>query len=159
MGGILGEGWLLRLVLDRFLEACECRGFGGPVSVGFGGCGLVSVIWRLGVVSEAAWLRTWSVGEGFHALHWNMLSWFVFCPTVLRGFLFGREVRVVSGGVILWMKRSDVGRGIGGWVCGLVTTRCLAFFGGLCVRARRWRVVLELGMGKGVRSFAGCCCM
>ena len=73
------------------------------MSVGFGGRGLVSVIWGLGVVSETVWLRTWSVGEGFHALYWNMLSWFVFCSTVLRGFLSGREVRVVSGGVILWM--------------------------------------------------------
>jgi hypothetical protein len=45
-------------------------------------------------------------------------------------------VRVVSGGVMLWMERSGVGRVIGGWVCGLVTSGCLAFFGGLCVRAR-----------------------
>ena len=101
MGGILGEGWLLRLVLGRFLEACEGRGFEVPVSVGFGGCGLVSVIWRLGVVSAVVWLRTWSVGEGFHALHSNMLSWYVFCSTVLRGFLFGREGRVLARGVIL----------------------------------------------------------
>jgi len=64
-----------------------------------------------------------------------MLSWFVICSKVLRGFLLGREVRVVSGGVILWMERSDVGRGIGGWVCYGVASRCLAFFGGFCVRA------------------------
>ena len=96
----------------------------------------MSVIWDLGVVSEVVWLKTWAVGEGFHALHWNMLSWFVFCSRVLRGFLFGRVVRVVFGGIMLWMERSDVGRVIGGWVCGLVTSRCLAFFGGLCVRAR-----------------------
>jgi len=69
VGGILGEGWLLRMVLGRFLEAYECMGFGVPVSVGFGGCGLVSVIWGSGVVSEAMWLRTLSVGEGFHAIH------------------------------------------------------------------------------------------
>jgi hypothetical protein len=65
----------------------------------------------------------------------------------------------MSGGVILWMERSDVGRGIGGWLCGLVTSRCLAFFGGLCARASEGReVALELGMGEGVRSFAGGCC-
>ena len=130
----------MRLVLGSFLEACECRGCGVPVSVGFGGCGLVSVIWDVGVVSEVVWLRSWAVGEGFHALHWNMLGWFVFCSTVLRGFLFVRVVRLVSGGVMLWMERSDVEQGIGGWVGGLVTSRCLAFFGGLYVRTRggRW---------------------
>jgi hypothetical protein len=127
---------LLGLVLGSFLEACECRGFWVPVSVGFGGCGLVSVIWDLGVVSEAVWFRTWAVGEEFQILHWNMLNWFVLCSTVLRGYLFGRAVRVVPGGVMLWMERSDVGRVIGGWVCGLVTSRCLVFFGGFCVRAR-----------------------
>ena len=68
-GGILGEGWLLRLVLGSILEACEVRGFGVLVSVGFGGCGLVSVILDLGMVSEVVRLRTWAVGDGFHALH------------------------------------------------------------------------------------------
>ncbi len=69
MGGILGEGWLLRLVLGSVLEACECRGLGVPMNVCFGGCGLVSVIRDLGVVSEVVWLRTWAVGEAFYALH------------------------------------------------------------------------------------------
>ncbi len=44
MEGILGEGWLLRMVLGSFLEVCEYRGFGVPVSVAFDGCRLVSVI-------------------------------------------------------------------------------------------------------------------
>ena len=141
-----------RLVLGSFLEFCYSREVGVPASVGFGGCRLVSVIWDLGVASEVVWLRTWVVCEGFHALHWNMLSWFVFFSTVLRGFLFGRVVRVVSGGVMLWMNRSDFGRVIGGWVCGLVTSCCLAFFGGLCVRARggsccwRWVWVRVCGL-------------
>ena len=81
-------------------------------------------------------MGTWAVGEGFHALHWNMLSWFGFCTTVLRGFLFGRVVRVVSESLMFCMGRSDVGRGIDGWMCDVVTFRCLSFIGGLCVRAR-----------------------
>ena len=40
------------LVLASFLVACEWRGFGVSLGVGFGGCGLVSVIWGLGMVSE-----------------------------------------------------------------------------------------------------------
>jgi hypothetical protein len=83
-GVILVEGWLLGLVLGSFFEACECRGFGVPVSVGFGGCGLVSVIWDLGVMPEVVWLRTWAVGEEFHALHWTMLSWFFFALRCFR---------------------------------------------------------------------------
>jgi len=102
-------------------------------------------------------LRTWAVGVGFHALHWNILSWFGFCTDVLRGFLFGRAVRFVAGGFMLWLERSDVERCIGGWVCDVVTSRYLAFFGGLCVRATGG-LVMRLGVGEGVRSFAGCCC-
>jgi hypothetical protein len=87
-------------------------------------------------------LRTWAVGDGFHDLHWNMLSWFGFCARVLRGFLFGWVERVVAGGFMLWLGRSDVERGIGGWVCGVVASCCLAFFGGLCdeARGRSWEL-------------------
>ena len=81
-------------------------------------------------------MRTWAVGVGFHALHWNMLSWFDFCTDVLRGFLFRWAVRVVAGGFMLWLGRSDVERCIGGWVCDVGTSRCLAFFGEFRVRAR-----------------------
>jgi hypothetical protein len=38
----------LRLVLASFFEACERGGFGVSVGVGFGGCGLVSVIGGVG---------------------------------------------------------------------------------------------------------------
>ena len=118
----------------------------------FGGCGLASVIWGLGVVSEVVWLRTWAVGEGFHALHCNMLRWFGFCTRVLRGFLFVWVERVVAGGFMLWMGRSDGERGIGGWVCGVVASYCLAFFGGLCDGARgggwklSWMWVMASGL-------------
>jgi hypothetical protein len=30
-----------------------------------------------------------------------------------------------------WLGRAVVKRGVGGWVCGMVTIYCLAFFGGL----------------------------
>ena len=52
VGGILGGGWLLRLVLVGFLVIWEWRGYGVSLGVGFGGCGLASEIWGLGVVSE-----------------------------------------------------------------------------------------------------------
>ncbi len=57
------------------------------------------------MVSEVACLKTWVDGEGFHARHWNMLSWFGFCIEVLRCFLFGCGVRVVTGGFMLWLGR------------------------------------------------------
>ncbi len=82
-------------------------------------------------------MRTWADGEGFHALHWNMLSWFGFCIRVLRLFLFGWVVVFVAEGCMSWLGRSVVERGIDGWVCGMVVACCLAFFGGLCVGARR----------------------
>jgi len=87
--GILGRGWLLRLVLVGCLVVCEWGRVGVFLSVGTGVCWLVLVVGELGVMLEAECLRVWSVGEGFHALHWNMLSWFGFCTRVLLGFLFG----------------------------------------------------------------------
>ncbi len=55
---------------------------------------------------------------------------------MFRGFLFGRAVRVVTGAYVVGLGRSDVELGIGGWVCDVVTSRCLDFFGGLFVWAR-----------------------
>ena len=88
VGGILEGDWLLRLVLAGFFGACEWRGFGVSMGKGLGGFGYVSGIWGLGVVLGVLGLRTWAVGDGFHGLHWNMLSWFGFCTKVFRGFLF-----------------------------------------------------------------------
>ena len=87
--GIIGGGWLLRLFVVGFLVVCEGRRFGVFLGVGSGGCCLVLVAWGMGVVLEFVLLRVWADGEGFHALHWNMLSWFGFCTRVLQGFLFG----------------------------------------------------------------------
>jgi hypothetical protein len=72
----------------------------------------------------------------FHALYWITLSWFGFCTKALRGFIFGCVVWVVDGGFMLWLGRSGVDRVMCGWVCGVVISRCLAFFGGLCAGAR-----------------------
>ena len=69
-------------------------------------------------------MRTWAGGEGFHALHWNMLSWFGFCTRVLRGFLFVWVERVVAGGFMPWQGPAVVKWGLGGWVCGMVVAYC-----------------------------------
>ena len=52
VGGILGGGWLVRLVVDGFLVVCEGRRFGVSLGVGSGGCWWVLVSWGLGVVLE-----------------------------------------------------------------------------------------------------------
>ena len=95
----------------------------------------------LGVVG----LRTWAAGDGFHALHWNMLSLFGFCTKMLRGFFFGCVVRVVAGGCMLWLGRSGVDRFVGRWVCGVLTSRCLAF-----------SADFVLGREEGVGNGVGC---
>ena len=59
--------------------------------------------WGLGAVLWAVWSRVGVERGGFHALHWNILSWFEFFNRVLRGFLFGRGERVVVGGFMLWL--------------------------------------------------------
>ena len=120
-------------------------------------------------------MRTWAVGEGFHALHWNMLGWFGVCTRMVRGLLFRWVVRVVAGDFMLWLGRSNVDRGIGGWVCGAMASCCLVFFDGLCDGAggdwelswlwvkvcRRLRVVLvcEGGSCFGLVLGASCVCL
>ena len=99
--GILEEGWLLRLSLVVFWGACEWRGLGVFIGVRLGGFGSVSGIWGLGVVLVVVGLITWAVGDEFHALHWNMLSWFGCCTRVLRSFLLGWVERVIFGVCIL----------------------------------------------------------
>ena len=58
----------------------------------------------LGVVS-----RVCVVGEGFHALHWKMFSWFGCRIDGLRGLIFGWVERVVVGGWIVCLGRFRVG--------------------------------------------------
>ena len=85
--GIIGGGWLLRIVVIGFLVVCDVRGFG--VSLGVGSNGWVWVCWGLGAVLKVVSSRAGAEGGGFHALHWNMLSWLEFFTRLLRGFLFG----------------------------------------------------------------------
>ena len=99
--GILEEGWVLRVSLGGILGAGGWRGFGVSISVGLGGFGSVSGIWGLGMVLMVVGLITWAVGDGIHALHWNMLSWFGWCTKFLRGFLLGWVVRAAVGGCML----------------------------------------------------------
>ena len=61
----------------------------------------MSGIWGMSVLLVVVGLRTWAVGDGFHALHWNMLSWFGCFAKVLRGFLLGWVVWAVVGGCML----------------------------------------------------------
>ena len=60
------------------------------------------------MVLEVMWSTTWAVGEGFHNLHLNMLSWFGICTMVLRGFFFAWVERVLAGGFMPWMGRAVV---------------------------------------------------
>ena len=80
---------MLRLSLAGFWGSYEWRGFGVSIGMGLGGFGFVSGIWGLGMVLVVVRLRTWAVGDGFQALHWNMLSWFGCRARDLRGFLLG----------------------------------------------------------------------
>ena len=85
-----------------------------------------------GLIVAGVVLRAFMVGDGFHALHWNMFSWFGCFVWVLRGFFFGWVERDVGGGWGLCPGRVVVGWVLGGWgsmVCGSDT---LGFFGGFC---------------------------
>ena len=80
--GVVGWSWLLRLGLSGFLVSCEWGKFGVSLGGGLGGFGSVSGI-------EDVVLRACVVGDWFHTLHWNILSWFGCCTNVFRSFLFG----------------------------------------------------------------------
>ena len=97
-----------------------------------GGFGSVSGVERPGVLMGVVVLRACMVGDGFHALHWNMLNWFGCFINVFRGFLFGWVVRDVVGGWILCLGLFGVGWVLGGWVSVVSKSHSLAFFGGCC---------------------------
>ena len=65
----------------------------GLLVLGSGGR-LVFLVWGLGSV-EIVCRNAGSDWGGFHALHWNMLSWPGVCRLVLRGFLVGSSRGVV----------------------------------------------------------------
>ncbi len=88
------------------------------------------------------------LGEGFHALHWNMLSCIGGCIDGVRGFLFGRVGRVVGGWILCFGRVWVVGVA-GRWSPGPVESHSLGFFRGCCdsvcvgglLRVRLWVVV------------------
>ena len=98
------------------------------------------------------------VGEGFHALHWNMFSWFGGCIDGLRSFLFGCVGRVV-GGWILCFGRVGVVWVEGRWGSRAGESHSLGFFGGCCDSVcvgGWWRVRLLVVVG-GLLRVLGLC--
>ena len=96
--------------------------------------------------------------EGFHALHWNMLSWFGEGIMVLRVFLILSVVRATE-----WVFSSILGcavvdLGIFCW-CGVVRTCCVVLFGcwlGGSVEGE-WEAVWAGGsVGSRLLSFMAC---
>ncbi len=68
-----------------------------------GGLGYALVGW---VSDVGAWVVGWkarAASDGFHALHWNMFSWFEFggCMGVLHVFRRGWVVLCMIGGCML----------------------------------------------------------
>ena len=57
------------------MVSCEWGDFVVSIRGVLGGIGFVSVSIGPGVSSEVVVLRTCADGDGFHALHWNILSW------------------------------------------------------------------------------------
>ena len=127
-------GWeqLLLLIVSGLLVSCGWGMFGVSVGRGVDGYGSVLGVESLGVSMVGLVPRACMVGDGFHALHWNMLSWVGCCIGVFRGFHFGWVVRDVVGGLILWLGRFGVGWVLGEWVSGVGKSRSLGFFGGFC---------------------------
>ena len=94
--GVEGWGQLLWFIFSGLLVAC---GWGmGWVSVGRGVDGFGSVFGIVGLDVSMVGVVSGLVGDGFHALHWNMFSWFGCRSHVLRGFLVRWVGRDVVGG-------------------------------------------------------------
>jgi len=87
------------------------EGVGERVSwgVGIGKVEFTLFICGLGMAVSIVGLRPFVVGDGFHALHWNMLSWLEVgrCTWVLRGLRRQWVVRDVSGGCMLVLLRME----------------------------------------------------
>ena len=89
--------------------------------------GFVSgILWGWLGLESGVRLRLCVVGEGFHPLHWKILSWLVvdFCT---RGFLVLRREEVVgdvSGGRMLYVKRERRAGVIGGQSEGGMMVMC-----------------------------------
>ena len=98
-----------------------------------GGVGLLSVCVGSSMVSKVLMLRACAGGNGFHALHWKMLSclrcWtsFLWCLSAVC-FLSGE-----SGGLVLCFECFVVFKVVGVGACEAVLASILAcFFRGCC---------------------------
>ncbi len=89
-------------------------------------------------------------GDGFHALHWNMLSCLRWWTSVLRCLPFVCFLSGESGGGILCFEGFGVVKVVGVGVIGAVSSLRLAFFFcGCCGRigeGEAWWVCIFLGM-------------
>jgi hypothetical protein len=141
---VIGWGQLVLVVgvgVSGLLVSCGGGMYGVPLRRGVDGFGSVLGVGSLGVSMAGVVPRACIAGDGFHALHWNMLSWFGGCINVLRGFLFGWGERDVVGGWILCPGRVVDGRilyfgrvwavGVAGrWGSGLGGSHSLGFLWG-----------------------------
>ena len=66
--------WELGLISFGFIFSCEWGDFVVSTGGGLGGVEFVSVCVGPEVSSMVVMLRACAVGDGFHVLHWNMLS-------------------------------------------------------------------------------------
>ena len=64
-----------------------------------------------------------AVGDGFHALHWYMLS--CLCCCAVGSWFLSVMLRSDVGGLILRLEGFKVGRVVGLGVCGLVAFMCV----------------------------------
>ena len=94
------------------------------------GVGFVSVCLGPGVSSMIGVLRACAIGDGFQALHWNMLSCLCFWVGVLLCLVVVCILRGDVGGLSLCLESFGVVRVVGVGVCGMLVALCLAFFFG-----------------------------
>ena len=90
--------------------------------------GVVSVCVGPGVSSMVDVLRACAVGDGFHALHWYMLSCLWCCAVGSRCLAVVCILRSDVGGLILRLEGFSVVGVVGLGVCGLVSFMCVACF-------------------------------
>ena len=95
---------------------------------GLCGAGFVSVCVGPGVSSMVGVLRACAVGDGFHALHWYMLSCLWCCAVGSRCLAVVCILRSDVGGLVLRLEGFSVVRVVGLGVCGMLVALCLAFF-------------------------------
>ena len=95
---------------------------------GLGGVGLLSVCVGLAMSSMVVMLRACATGDGFHALHWNMLSCLRCWSNVLQCLSIVCFLSGESGGLFLCFEGFGGVRVVGVGVCGAVSSFRLAFF-------------------------------